>query len=238
MSGTLSAEDAAWISAAREARVLEHIREKNPQFKDGVIPMFCPDADRTEMRKHLDKLVARETDGKPPRVHPLTSHGAALALPWQSPLSNLSPFLFGFLTDRRVFRNWFWRAFIYITFPLWWIVGRVARIDIFFLIKFWWAIDHKGIKAVVLYIHAPCGAAGQCGISFLEQLRYLILAKRRLKRRLELLGITVTCLCHVDYGNTADGYSGDEKEHPNTYFIRTHKAEAWLEHLSQRKKNP
>jgi hypothetical protein len=58
----------------------------------------------------------------------------------------------------------------------------------------------KGIHSVVLYTHAPCGAAGLVKLSFFDVMRYLAEAKLRLAVRSDLRHLTVSCFCHVDYG--------------------------------------
>lgn len=57
----------------------------------------------------------------------------------------------------------------------------------------------KGIGTVVLYAHAPCGAAGIAKLSVVHQIAYLIRAKERVKA----IDTTnkVICFVHVDYGN-------------------------------------
>lgn len=64
----------------------------------------------------------------------------------------------------------------------------------------------KGIKTVVLYAHAPCGAAGLCRLNAGEVIEFLIKAKEELKR--VFLEIKVVCFFHVDWG-----------DHKRTYFI-------------------
>ena len=71
----------------------------------------------------------------------------------------------------------------------------------------------KNIETVILYTHAPCGAAYAKGLSFCAILDLLFAGKDRIKK--EIPGVKVACFCHVDYGN------GKKK----TYFVsRT----AWL----------
>lgn len=214
MSGKLTAADESSIMAARSSGVLEDLESKKVDFRDGVIAVICPDGDQTEKRTHLEALVASQNGDK--RVHLITQHGACLALPWQSPLSSLSPFFLEFL--REIARSWVLKALVFMATPLLWVVGWMGRHDIQMIINIWKAIRMKGIKTIVLYIHAPCGAAAHCHISFLGELQHLILAKRRLKWWLGYMGIKVACFCHVDYG-------GGKKK---TYFIKTHRAAEWL----------
>lgn len=71
----------------------------------------------------------------------------------------------------------------------------------------------KDIETVVLYAHAPCGAAYDHDLSFSDVLELLFAGKDRVKRTLP--GIKVACFCHVDYG--------DGKK--RTYFVSR---DAWL----------
>lgn len=75
----------------------------------------------------------------------------------------------------------------------------------------------KDINTVVLYAHAPCGAAYSKGISFENVLRLLFEGKDRVKESDK--GLHVACFCHVDYGN------GKKR----TYFASR---EAWLKYCS------
>ncbi|NQV89948.1 hypothetical protein HQ487_00900 [Candidatus Uhrbacteria bacterium] len=58
--------------------------------------------------------------------------------------------------------------------------------------------DLKGIGTVVLYVHAPCGAAGLANLTIIHQIVYLMRAKERVKA----IDTTnkVCCFIHVDYG--------------------------------------
>lgn len=62
----------------------------------------------------------------------------------------------------------------------------------------------KKIPTIVLYSHAPCGAAMEAGISLLEQLHLLMKAKLMVKSALPQG--TVFCLFHVDKGDTKRTY--------------------------------
>lgn len=64
----------------------------------------------------------------------------------------------------------------------------------------------KEIETVVLYAHAPCGAAYAKQLSFYRVLELLFSGRARVEQVMP--GIKVTCFCHVDYG--------DGKKH--TYF--------------------
>lgn len=67
----------------------------------------------------------------------------------------------------------------------------------------------KEIDTVVLYAHAPCGAATLHQLSFIHVLETLRRAKIRLKTVDDK--IKVACFCHIDYGH-------DKKR---TYFFST-----------------
>lgn len=60
------------------------------------------------------------------------------------------------------------------------------------------AIELKKIKTVALYVHAPCGVAEKLHLNFLDQLRYLKEAKRRITQ--EISNLQVACFMHVDNG--------------------------------------
>lgn len=72
------------------------------------------------------------------------------------------------------------------------------------------AILLKGIKTIILYAHAPCGAAGLCNLDVKTVINYLIQSKEDLKNKFE--GIKVVCFFHVDWG-----------DHKRTYFISADK---------------
>jgi hypothetical protein len=57
----------------------------------------------------------------------------------------------------------------------------------------------KQIDVVVLYAHAPCGAAGLHGVSLTRAFELSISAKIKIKTLNE--GIKVVCCFHVDHGN-------------------------------------
>lgn len=62
----------------------------------------------------------------------------------------------------------------------------------------------KGIGTVVLYAHAPCGAAGMAKLTLVHQIVYLMRAKERVKA----IDTTnkVICFVHVDYGDRKRTY--------------------------------
>lgn len=60
------------------------------------------------------------------------------------------------------------------------------------------AVDLKNIHTVVLYVHAPCGAAGICHFDAKKVLDLLVQAKENVK--LIRGDIKVICFVHVDWG--------------------------------------
>ena len=56
----------------------------------------------------------------------------------------------------------------------------------------------KGIGTVILYVHAPCGAAGLAGLTLVQQIAFLMRAKERVKEQSD--EYNVICFVHVDYG--------------------------------------
>ena len=68
------------------------------------------------------------------------------------------------------------------------------------------AIKLMGIETVVLYAHAPCGAAYSRGLSFEQVLDILFQGKDRVRKTYP--GVKVACFCHID--------DGDKKR---TYFV-------------------
>jgi len=60
------------------------------------------------------------------------------------------------------------------------------------------AVDLKDIHTVVLYTHAPCGAAGMCSMGAQKILDLLIQAKENVKQIRS--DIKVICFVHVDWG--------------------------------------
>ena len=80
------------------------------------------------------------------------------------------------------------------------------------------AIQIKGVRNIVLYTHAPCGAAGPVCMDIKEQLQLLFDAENELIIRFP--GITVTRYFHVDYSSLPQpGHKSKE-----TYFVSR---EAW-----------
>lgn len=65
----------------------------------------------------------------------------------------------------------------------------------------------KGIGTVVLYVHAPCGAARLAGLNLLQQISFLMRAKERVKEMNS--NYTVVCFVHIQH----------EDGRRRTYFI-------------------
>ena len=75
----------------------------------------------------------------------------------------------------------------------------------------------KQIETVVLYAHAPCGAAYGHDLPFYRVLELLFEGKERVKR--EIPGIKVACFCHIDYGNNKK----------RTYFVSRERWVDWVQ---------
>jgi hypothetical protein len=71
----------------------------------------------------------------------------------------------------------------------------------------------KGIGTIVLYVHAPCGAAHLSGLTLVHQIVYLMRAKERVKEQSN--DQIVVCFIHVHH----------EDGRKCTYFISRDK---WL----------
>lgn len=77
----------------------------------------------------------------------------------------------------------------------------------------------KGIKTVVLYGHAPCGAAGLCHLSIRQTIEYLMEAKGVVKSLRD--DLRVMCFFHIDWEE-----DGSKKR---TYFLSRDK---WSEYVA------
>ncbi|MFA6547818.1 MAG: hypothetical protein WCT11_02620 [Candidatus Magasanikbacteria bacterium] len=75
------------------------------------------------------------------------------------------------------------------------------------------AVDLKDIHTVILYAHAPCGAAAMCHLNIKTVIDYLMEAKSIIKNL--RTDIKVICFMHVDW-------DGEKKR---TYFISRDKWE-------------
>lgn len=75
----------------------------------------------------------------------------------------------------------------------------------------------KGANTLVLYVHAPCGAALLNNLNFVDMLVHLFEAKDRIKGHFSWkIGLKVVCFCQIDYG--------DKKL---TYFVSREKFTTW-----------
>lgn len=79
----------------------------------------------------------------------------------------------------------------------------------------------KNIDTIVLYVHAPCGAAGLADLNFMQVMELLLEAKARIKK--ELPGALVACFCHVDWGENIK----------RTYFVSRDKWISWCKATDQ-----
>lgn len=61
------------------------------------------------------------------------------------------------------------------------------------------SIDLKGIRTIVLSVHAPCGAARLAKLNIVQLIAHMIEAKRALKSAIH--DIKVLCVLHVDKGD-------------------------------------
>lgn len=68
----------------------------------------------------------------------------------------------------------------------------------------------KSIDTVILYAHAPCGAAYAHRLPFESVLDLLFTGKERVKE--EEPGIKVACFCHIDYGKKKRTYFASREE--------------------------
>lgn len=93
--------------------------------------------------------------------------------------------------------------------------GRTTHLDVLDDIRD--SIAIKDIRTIALYVHAPCGKAQACGIDFLETIRLLMIAKKRLKNKID--DVHVACFIHIDFNN----------HKKRTYFISKHKWIEWQE---------
>lgn len=73
----------------------------------------------------------------------------------------------------------------------------------------------KGIDLVMLYAHAPCGAAGLAGLDLRGVVKLLMAAKTRIKE--EIPSLKVAVFIHMDWG--------DGKK--RTYFVSRDRWENW-----------
>ena len=219
----LCERDREQILEARKAGVLTELKDSKLLLHRGIIMGgVCSDGDQLpEMLGHIGPLVEAQHGAE--RVHLIAVNGGALVLSPTSPLSNMSRFLLRFLRDHSL--NFAIRLLYTVLSPIIWLLGRAMRQDIALMLNISMAVDLKGIKTVGLAIHAPCGAATVCGMSFIEELAHLIKAKHRLKDTPAFSGVKFPCFVHVDYGD--DGVAGNGAR-KRTYFVSTKNAQKWL----------
>lgn len=223
--GQLTQPDRLDIEDACDHEVLNELDQSKLKLGDGLIlGGACPDADQLpDMLRDLSPFVTAQTKNSADRIHTIAVNGGALVLSFWSPLSNLARFLLDFLREPCL--HSIGRVFYTICWPLIWFLGFTLRQDVPLMINIWMAVKLKGIKIVGLVIHAPCGAAAACKMSFADQVQHLIRAKRRLKKIPAFKGIKFPCFCHVDYGFPDTVQNRPQKV---TYFIKTSVAWGWL----------
>ncbi len=154
--GTISEKDRLQVEAARGAEVLRDIHEEEIDLSNGVIAVCCADGDQQEKREHLEELVGKAIGRK--RVHILAVNGGALVLSPRSPLRTAAPLILGFLRDMAAGTKW--RHLVWILAPFVYTVAfLLLRQDLPLLLNLWIACKMKQIYTIMLYVHAPCGAA-------------------------------------------------------------------------------
>jgi hypothetical protein len=94
-------------------------------------------------------------------------------------------------------------------------INRRKHADLVFLDQVADARKLKNINLVALYAHAPCGAAGLCGLSLEETVALQVRAKKKIKTLNQ--GVQVGCFFHVDYGESKQ----------RTYFLSRERWEKW-----------
>lgn len=213
----MTEKDLDLIRYLREEGILQEVREQRLKFEDGVISLPCSDGDQShDWRTHLGELVVRQRGEIRDHVIALNGGGALLLSP-SSPLRTLAPVLPKMLLEGCDWPRWLlFISSLFLSF-----VGFVLRQDLVVLANIWGAIKLKNIKTVVMQLHFPCGAAGLCHMSVLEQLDHLILAKQRVKRIFKQ--VRVPCFVHVDWPE-----DGGSKHRRRTYFVKTNELRSWL----------
>jgi hypothetical protein len=74
------------------------------------------------------------------------------------------------------------------------------------------AAEMKGIRAVALCSHVPCGAAYGAQLDFFETMRLLVEGKLWLRKQLCMPELKILCFCHADFNS-----SGKQKK--RTYAV-------------------
>ncbi len=95
-------------------------------------------------------------------------------------------------------------------------LDREFRIDEYLMKHIGVARNLKEINTIILYVHAPCGAAQLEGLGVVEILYHVVEAKKRVKATWPT--DLVSCYIHVDYAN----------EKKRTYFLSRDAFERWF----------
>lgn len=95
-------------------------------------------------------------------------------------------------------------------------LDREFNIDRYLLKHIGIARSLKDINTIILYVHAPCGAAQLEGLNVVEILYHVVEAKRRVKATWP--NDRISCYIHVDYTN----------ERKRTYFLGRGAFERWF----------
>lgn len=95
-------------------------------------------------------------------------------------------------------------------------LDREFSIDRYLLKHIGVARSLKDINTIILFVHAPCGAAQLEGLSVVEILYHVVEAKKRVKAMWP--NDLISCYIHVDYAN----------EKKRTYFLSRKAFEQWF----------
>lgn len=95
-------------------------------------------------------------------------------------------------------------------------LDREFHIDKYLLKHVGIARSLKEINTIILYVHAPCGAAQLEGLNVVEILYHVVEAKKRVKAMWP--NDRISCYIHVDYQN----------EKKRTYFLSREAFERWF----------
>lgn len=99
-------------------------------------------------------------------------------------------------------------------------LNKAVREDLVLLKHIKDAVPMKNIHTVVIYTHAPCGAAGAANLSFVRCMDLLVKAKARIKEKIP--EVKVACFCHVDRSDEG----GHHKR--RTYYVDEVRWHAWI----------
>ncbi len=225
MGCKLNDRDRADIESARNDGILKDVDEFRADLRAGAITVACSDGDQAEdLKNHLHKMIVSQCGFA--REHAIGLNGGALVISPYSSLNNLAWYFPALVRSNT--KNVVTRFLAWLAWPFLWCLGYFClRQDWALIGNIGAAIQLKQIKTVVLYVHAPCGAAGLCGMSFRDQLRHLVAAKRRLKKMRAFNGVKFPCFVHVDYG-----LNGGGMPKKRTYFVDPQEIEDWLKKTS------